>query len=86
MTRGIPLLIGAFFYFNAEEIEINSNDGFTEKWNSSETPAQKKHIQFTDRITSKNQTSYIQNNTLSTPPRPAILRGAHLRWRGSRPV
>lgn len=31
MTRGIPLLIGAFFYFNAEEIKINSNGGFTER-------------------------------------------------------
>ena len=54
--------------------------------NSNGSPAQKKHIQFTDRLTSKNQTSYIQNNTLSTPPRPAILRGATLRWRGARPV
>lgn len=32
MTRGTPLLIGAFFfYFNAEEKEINSNGGITEK-------------------------------------------------------
>lgn len=31
MKRGTPLLIGAFFYFNAEEKEINSNGGITEK-------------------------------------------------------
>lgn len=31
MTRGIPLLIGAFFYFNAEEIESNSNKSLTER-------------------------------------------------------
>ena len=31
MKRGIPLLIGAFFYFSAEEIKINSNGGITEK-------------------------------------------------------
>lgn len=39
MTRGTPLLIGAFFYFNAEEKEINSNDSLTERMERHSTPA-----------------------------------------------
>lgn len=44
MKRGIPLLIGAFFYFNAEGAEINSNGGITERLGTAVKPPRRKSI------------------------------------------
>ena len=41
MTRGTPLLIGAFFYFNAEEIESNSNESLPKGWKAVKPPRRK---------------------------------------------